>query len=377
MGKDKKLRLLFCIDRLAVGGAERAVSIFSSQLVDLSYDVGILTFHKSDKDYQINPKVEVICKEPEWQNINNRLQRIKLRQQLIDDAFEEFKPDLVLLFLTSMVIEGTPVALKKKICTVGTFRGSLEAESRIKQIMFKWSLSKCHSIFLQTEAQRRYFKKSIVNKSFVVSNPFSYGLLDRKYEKQNYSHAYKWISVGRLEKGKHFDSLIKVITRLHKEFSEISLDIFGIGSEAEKLAHLINMENASKFIRLMGWTDHIECILGKYDAFVMNSESEGLPNALLEAMAVGLPCISTNCPTGPQELIGNNERGLLVPVRDGDELEKAIRKYIENYNLAEINGKKARAYILDNYSPEILGKQLSNELIKIYQKRERYNAYKN
>ena len=97
----------------------------------------------------------------------------------------------------------------------------------------------------------------------------------------------------------------------------------------------------------------------------MASNYEGMPNSLMEAMGVGLPCISTDCPTGPKELIGANQRGILIHTGNTVELVDAI-----DYSLIHLDEMKAKAemgkkYIRDKFSPDIIAKLLINELEKI------------
>ena len=97
----------------------------------------------------------------------------------------------------------------------------------------------------------------------------------------------------------------------------------------------------------------------------MTSNYEGMPNALLEAMAVGLPCISTDCPTGPAEIIDNGINGILVPVDNEVALTKAIEKYIEiGETIAEI-GKAARKTVQDNYSTDVIAYRFIREALQI------------
>ena len=82
-----------------------------------------------------------------------------------------------------------------------------------------------------------------------------------------------------------------------------------------------------------------------------------MPNVLLEAMAVGVPCISTNCPTGPSEMIVDEENGLLVPVDDEEKMSQAINYMYKNYDKAKLMGKNAKNYVLNNYKLEIVLKK--------------------
>jgi glycosyltransferase involved in cell wall biosynthesis len=98
--------------------------------------------------------------------------------------------------------------------------------------------------------------------------------------------------------------------------------------------------------------------------YVMSSKFEGMPNALMEAMAIGLPCVSTDCPNGPAELIENGVNGLLVPVGDVEALSEAIIKMIEDREFAERCGKNARK-ILETHSIDQKAKEYAEYIEKV------------
>ena len=127
----------------------------------------------------------------------------------------------------------------------------------------------------------------------------------------------------------------------------------------------ITNDNLNGIVTLQGRTNNAQKVLNAADVFVMTSNYEGMPNALLEAMAVGLPCISTDCPTGPAEIIDNGINGILVPVNNEAALTKAIEKYIEmGETIAEI-GKAARKTVRDNYSTDVIAYRFVREALQI------------
>ena len=110
-----------------------------------------------------------------------------------------------------------------------------------------------------------------------------------------------------------------------------------------------------------GRTNNVAETLCQYDLFVLSSNFEGMPNALMEAMGVGLPCISTDCPTGPRELLGT-ENGLLVDVDDVDGLSRAIEKAVIGVAEMHKRGEHARIKVREDFSPEAIATLLIEEL---------------
>ena len=191
----------------------------------------------------------------------------------------------------------------------------------------------------QTEEQRRYFSKDIQNKSVVIYNPIKDEFLNtnKTIQKEN-----TIISVGRLVEQKNQKMLIEAFAKIAKEYPNYKLKIFGTGPLELKLKKQIEELNLADKIILCGVCDDIKNELEKSKIFVLSSDYEGMPNALIEAMAVGLPVISTNCPCGgPKELIENEKNGLLIEVGSIEELTKKMKYLIENQKKAEEMGENA------------------------------------
>ena len=238
-----------------------------------------------------------------------------------------------------------------KIKRIETVRISPWHNSNSKWVNKLWKMcfKTGYLTILQCEDQKAFFEKKVQTKCVVVPNPLSevYESCGKEiYGKRN----EKFISAGRLCKQKNFPMLIKAFAKAHEKKSGISLDIYGRGTNeyTESLNSLIRVLNAEDYIRLCGRTNDMHSELMKHDAFIMSSDYEGMPNALAEAMATGLVCISTDCRTGPRDLIRNGENGFLVPVGDVDSMaEKIIAvSNMKSEDIASM-GKSAREFVTD------------------------------
>ena len=128
---------------------------------------------------------------------------------------------------------------------------------------------------------------------------------------------------------------------------DVLLTIYGSGPLEAELKEYILSCKAEKNVVLAGRCSNMADALLENDLFVLSSDYEGMPNALLEAMALGMPCISTDCPTGPSEMIRNEESGILTPVQDSKMLEAAIMSVMKDSHRAYEMGQKARMFVLD------------------------------
>jgi len=142
------------------------------------------------------------------------------------------------------------------------------------------------------------------------------------------------ISVGRLTRCKDYPNLLKAFSLVVKEKSA-QLIILGGGLEEKNLVQLTNELGLSKKVTFLGFQENPFKYMKKASVFVLSSITEGLGNVIPEAMACGVPVISTNCKFGPNEIIENGKNGLLVSVGDPKSLAEGIIKLLKNCSLRE------------------------------------------
>lgn len=137
--------------------------------------------------------------------------------------------------------------------------------------------------------------------------------------------------MGRLEPQKNFPMLIKAFSEFRKEENDYKLVIYGEGRERRNIENLIRELHLENTVLLPGRNKDVLNCIRDCAAFILSSDYEGMPNALIEAMCMGMPVISTDCPSGgPRELIHNGENGLLVEVNNVKDMKKAMQKITDN-----------------------------------------------
>ena len=154
------------------------------------------------------------------------------------------------------------------------------------------------------------------------------------------------VQSGRLVDFKNQPMLVRAFVNVHEKHPDYDLKIYGGDSfdgTKEILEELIDSLHAGEYIHLMGASDSLEKDLVDAALFAFTSDWEGLPNALMEAMALGLPIVATDCPCGgPRTIMTHEKDGLLIPIKDQQALEDGINRLIEDRDLAERLGKEAR-----------------------------------
>ena len=145
------------------------------------------------------------------------------------------------------------------------------------------------------------------------------------------------LHVGRMRLAyKAQDVILKAFHILHRKYPDLSLVLVGDGPDREEIKSQIQAIGLGDAIVLAGWQDNVAAFMARAQVFVMSSRYEGWPNVLVEAMACGCPVVATDCDTGPREILGNNEYGLLVPVDKSEALAQAVEKLLSSTSTREL-----------------------------------------
>lgn len=369
------MRALFVIPYLSSGGAERVASVLSSEMACLGMDVHLLVFYRVNSEYPLNHKVvlhAIVESKLEYDNLT-RVEKFKALRRTL----KKIKPDAVLPFITYVGLLVNMASIGLNLNIVETIR--IDPRYGPRNILLRWmrniSILFSKGCIVQNKSQLEYFPKWIQKRMLVLPNPISeeFTKTEKIFENKNIKNI---VAVGRLEEQKNHHMLISAFSRAAEGNNEIKLHIYGEGSQYNVLNDYINKLDLKGRVLLCGRTDSMPEALQKSDLFILSSRAEGMPNSLMEAMAIGLPCISTNCPTGPADLISDGINGYLVPVNNEKELTSAINKIIDNADFSIEMGKEARKSIINRYNSEVCAKELMKFLENINKnhKRKRFKG---
>lgn len=346
---DKPIKCMFTIRSLTGGGAERVVSILANTMEKKGIDTYIVVYARTDKDYDLNNNVKVIVMPNRKDSIYTKLQRIPDMREII----RGINPDIVIPFVGTVLYVTWIACLGFKCKFVLTVRNNpwLVPESKKGRLFRNYIARKSDAIMIQNEEQGKYFSKSLHKKLIVVNNPVSQVFINKA--KKNYtSRICTVVTSGRLEPQKDHAFLIRAFAKSFADKPEIKLYIYGEGKLKQKLETLIEELSLQDRVFLMGRVINIIEVLQKTDLFVMTSKYEGMPNALMEAMMVGVPCISSDCKTGPCSLINNQVNGLLYSTGNEIDLIDKLKWCASNTQQLSSLGKEARRFMLENYREE-------------------------
>jgi len=355
-------KIMFIIPFLSSGGAERVVSIWTSELAKLGADTHLLVFYRVEGEYPIDEGVTVhaIKENKDQYNKMSKFEKIKL----LRGKLKKINPDVIIPFISHVGIMTNiaRVGLKTKMIETIRIDPKYSPKNKILRLIRNISVLLSNSCIVQNEDQKNYFPKCIQKKTHVFSNPISDEFIQAERIISN-SGIHSITAVGRLENQKNYKMLIKTFSKLSNV--DLTLNIYGDGSLKGELQSLINDLGLSTRINLWGRSNNIKDVFINTDLFILSSNAEGMPNSLMEAMAVGIPCISTDCPTGPSDIIDNKINGVLIPINNEEALVSAINNMINNPKEAYMMGKKAKEKMKNNYSAAVSAKKLLRFLNEI------------
>lgn len=326
------MKLLFFISSLEDGGAQRVVSILSNKFVERNFEVEVLKYYKGINLYPLDSKVKAKSVE-ENTNTSNVLRNLKfIRSEFKDcDCILSFLAPFNMMAICANIFNKTPIIVADRNDPNKIPRNKFIRI--LRNILYKLA----DRIVVQTSKNQEYFKSNTeVIYNPVVLNEYRGIALKTKKEKII-------VSAARLEKQKNLEMLIDAFHIFHQNYDDYKLIIYGEGTYRETLKRKIEGLGMKDSILLPGVSNKLFDEISKAELFVLSSNYEGMPNALIEAMCLGLPCISTKV-SGATDLIQDGVNGLLVDVGDTNDLTNKITKLIED---------KEYAYKLANKAIEI------------------------
>lgn len=357
MNSDYRKKYLFVIPTLSNGGAERVVSVLASALYKQGQEVCIVKYYATENEYPVVKGVKIINLSGGIIDDYDKIGYLKKVKKLRNIIKKEL-PDFIFPFLFQVALCTAFATLFVHTNVIQSIRINPFLGPKLKILRgirnFLVYQSKC--TIVQNSQQKKYFLQNYQRKIHVVFNPVSEDLL---FSRWNPNHEqYIICGVGRLEKQKNFRLLMDSFKNAFADIPNVILRIYGEGTLEEELRQYAYSLGMRERIQLMGRSNNLKEVYENASMFVLSSDYEGLPNSLIEAMAVGVPSISTDCPTGPSELIDDRENGILVPVGDVGAMVMAMKSiYYDDCNIHKMSDA-AKKKISRLCSPEVIAKQI-------------------
>ena len=316
------------------GGVEKNFFLITNYLATKFNDISVISLSKTYKN-KLNSKIKFITLESTLPfSIGRRLKffislfllfkKILFRRDYIVFCFQGLAYCTILCKLLS-----TKIIIRSNSSPSGW------SDKQVKKSLYKKIYSMADKIIVNSEEFKKELKLKFNLNSECIYNPLNKKEIIKKSKKKvNISffkkNDFKIISVARFTDQKDHFCLIRSINLLKKKYKNIKVLLIGYGERKNEVENLISKLKLNKFFKIINFKKNPYPYIKKSDLFILSSNFEGLPNVLLEAIALNKFVISSNCPTGPSEILDNGKGGLLFKVGNHEELSKKIIYALKN-----------------------------------------------
>lgn len=339
MDPSERPRILFAINSMSGGGAERVMSrlLSLSERLSTKFDLSLAVLDREPIAYAVPSFVKVYqldCRGSLWRSI------VGLR-----GLTQRLKPELTVSFLTRANVATCLIPRDHSLRRVISERINTSAHlgsglrSSIVKCIVRWAYSRADRIIAVSQGIAEDLREKFALRKIaidVIANPVEVDSIRREgSDPLPIALPKKFVvAVGRLVPSKNLTMLLRAFAAAQLE--QTSLVVIGDGPERERLAALSEELGIADKTIFTGFLANPYAVMARADAFALPSNVEGFPNALVEAMALGLPVVSTNCPDGPAEILAGRmrgevngltvgEAGIIVPCDDVSLFAKGLR----------------------------------------------------
>jgi glycosyltransferase involved in cell wall biosynthesis len=324
------MKILFLNTNIGYGGASKILAGLANYLSEKNNEITFLTYRNPEVLQRLDKKVNhlhmTLFKHPV--KIIERLgEMIMLHKYIKSGKFDialSFLHPAKYLLISACKFTGTKVVVSER----GDPFVKYNNENIGNKLIGKITETADAFVFQTIEAQK-FFPEKVVERSMVIPNPvFSNNVPDRFIgEREN-----EIVNVARLDIfQKRQDVLLEAFAKINKKYDNYVLKLYGSGPDGDRLKKLSEDLGISDKVIFKGYVENVIEFINRASLFVLSSDFEGIPNALIEAMSSGVPCISTDCsPGGARLLIKNKVNGLLVPANNPDKLAEAMDYMLSN-----------------------------------------------
>lgn len=353
------MNILFLVSSMHAGGAERVAATLSAGWAQQGHRVTLVPTYtgKGQLFYELDPQVRM-----EW--LADRLGSaartplaplVKLWR--LRGLVKEQRPDVIVSFLTNvnvMAILATRGLQVPLIVCERTNPAFSSSATPVLQRLRRWLYPHASMVTVQAEASVEAMRQQVpgMQRLAVVPNPLPPSLPAASSHPEAQKARRRLVAMGRFVPSKRFAELISSFERLASRFPEWDLFIWGDGPLRKALQQRLTERGLRERVQLPGRTPEPWVELLASDVFVLSSEVEGFPNALIEAMALGLPCVSVDCPSGPREITRDGQDARLVPLYDDQALEQALAELMSDMNERQRLGAQAARSVRSRYGLE-------------------------
>ena len=344
------MKILFYIGILCGGGAERVIVNLANFFSEDGNETLIINSYPAEDQYKASESVRRVFLEDKHLKksfIRKNLSYVKKLRKIL----KEEKPDVLVSFMAEPNFRSIIAARKLKVKTVISVRNDPKKEypTFLYRFLARRLYKRADGIVFQTDEAMQFFSEKIRKKSAVIMNSVDPVFFNTQKTAEDYC-----VAVGRLTAQKNYPMMIKAFRNILEDFPDKKLFIYGEGELKDSIYNLIIEEGVAENIKIAGRTDNVPDVLSRAEVFLMTSDYEGMPNALLEAMAAGVPVICTDCPCGgPKMVIEDGINGFLIGTGDSEALTEKLKIIFSDSELKRKLSDNAKLSA-KNFLPDII-----------------------
>lgn len=340
-------RIAFVIGSLYRGGAERVISVLANEYIQHDCYVDILLLLSGTVGYQIDSRIKIYDFSGGSGADDSRIKRLPMWLHSIRTYMKQNRPDAILSFacrinvITLLASRG----LKQRVFVSERIDPRFDNRGKVGDILSKLLYPKAEKVIFQTKKEQDYFKG--LKNGVIIPNPVSV----TTYASEKKSK--KIVTVGRMAPQKNHKMLINAFESALPDFPEYVLEIYGDGISQDETRQYIKNKHLEDKVRLKGNVPNVQECIADAELFVLSSDYEGLSNALLEAMMMGLPVITTDV-SGTDEAVQDGDNGLVVPVKDEKAMAEAMKKMLSDSKFRKSCGERAKVTASERFNKEVV-----------------------
>lgn len=354
------MKLVLVIPSLGGGGAERVMSALANAWAARGDTVTLVTLARQDDRYALHPAIRRVALGVRRHSSNPlaALAHNGHRVHALARALRDAAPDAVVSFTTRtnvLVLLAAGRRRRRVIVSERVATGPYPVGAvwrGLRRVLYR----RAGAVVAQTRRGADTLAARLGRAVEVIPNPVGPGFGAAGPAAHRADAPFTLLAVGRLAPEKGFDTLLDAFERIAGTHPDWNLTIAGEGPLREPLTRAIATRGLAGRVALPGFTRNVRATLRTADLFVLSSRFEGFPNALLEAMAEGLACVSFDCETGPRELITHAHNGWLVAPGDPAALAAALAALMGDPGLRARLGARAHEVCSTYALPAVMHK---------------------
>ena len=354
---------MFYIDSMYRGGANRVIANLVNYFAGRGFNVFLVndSFGNKENEYAVNDKVQRIALVSENKKKQGFLLGTISRILRLRAVIKKEKPVTVVSFMGPPNYRMLLACLGIKTRKIVSVRNDPYREygKGFKKLFANLLFRFANGVVFQTEEASLFFSRTIRKKSCIIFNPVN----ELFYTQNLHEEKNEIVFIGRLQNQKNPRMLLDSFNLIKDKYPMHRLLFYGEGELLSSLKEKVNEYGIENRVLFLGLTNNVPECLSSACCFVLCSDFEGMPNSLMEAMAVGVPVISTDCPCGgPRTLIQSEEQGLLVGIRDTRMLSEALDRILASKQLREMMRTASRERAKE-FQPETVFQQWEKFLL--------------